>query len=86
MTDASKGYTLHVRNNVLAVTDTLPHNPDISLTLDLDTYKSIVNGTQKVVDAVKAGKVKLVGDEKDLENFVAMFDPLFVNASVGKPD
>jgi alkyl sulfatase BDS1-like metallo-beta-lactamase superfamily hydrolase len=86
ITDSDKGYTLHVRNNVLAVTDTLPTNPDMSLTLDLDTYKSIVNGTQKVMDAVEAGTVKLVGNEADLENFVAMFDPLVVVAPVAKAE
>jgi hypothetical protein len=38
------------------------------------------------VDAVEAGKVKLVGNEADLENFVAMFDPLVVVAPVEKAE
>ena len=50
----------------------------MSLTLDTNTYKSIVNGTQKVVDAVNAGNVKFEGNIQDLENFVAIFDPLFL--------
>jgi alkyl sulfatase BDS1-like metallo-beta-lactamase superfamily hydrolase len=52
----------------------------------LTIIKSIVNGTQKVVDAVKSGKVKFIGDIKELENFVGMFDPLFVYAEEAKPE
>jgi alkyl sulfatase BDS1-like metallo-beta-lactamase superfamily hydrolase len=86
ISDTGKAYTLNVRNGVLAVIkDTLPQKPDMSLTLNSYTYKSIVNGTHKVVDAVRAGKVKFEGNIKDLENFVAMFDPLFVYKKEAKP-
>jgi hypothetical protein len=48
--------------------------------------KSIVNGTQKVVDALKAGNVKFEGNIQDLENFVALFDSLFVYKDEAKPN
>jgi alkyl sulfatase BDS1-like metallo-beta-lactamase superfamily hydrolase len=77
-TDLNKDYTLHVRNSILAVQNTFPQNPDMSITLDSDTYKSIVNGTQNIVDAVNSGNVKLEGNIKDLESFVSIFDPLLL--------
>ncbi len=57
----------------------------MSLSLDLETYKSLVNGSQKVVDVVKAGKAKFEGNIKDLEKFVAIFDPLFVYKEEARP-
>jgi alkyl sulfatase BDS1-like metallo-beta-lactamase superfamily hydrolase len=66
---------------VLAVTkDTIPQKSesDMSLSLDLETYKSLVNGSQKVVDVVKTGKANFEGNINDLEMFIAIFDPLFV--------
>jgi hypothetical protein len=42
---------------------------------DLDTYKSIVNGTQTVVDAVNGENMKFTRNIRGLEDFVAMFDP-----------
>jgi alkyl sulfatase BDS1-like metallo-beta-lactamase superfamily hydrolase len=60
---------------VLAVMkDTIPQKPDMSLSLDLETYKSIINSTQKVVDVVKAGKAKFEGNINDLEKFIAVFE------------
>jgi alkyl sulfatase BDS1-like metallo-beta-lactamase superfamily hydrolase len=71
---------------VLAVTKvTIPQNHDISLALDLDTYKSLVNGSQKVVDVVKTGKANFEGIIDDLEKFIAVFDPLFVYKEEAKP-
>jgi alkyl sulfatase BDS1-like metallo-beta-lactamase superfamily hydrolase len=56
----------------------LLQNPDMSITLDSDTYKSIVKGTQSVADAVNSGNVKFDGNIKDLESFVSLFDPLLL--------
>jgi linear primary-alkylsulfatase len=81
ISDIGKNYILHVRNDVLAVTkDTIPQKSesDMSLSLDLETYKSLVNGSQKVVDVVKTGKANFEGNINDLEMFIAILDPLFV--------
>jgi alkyl sulfatase BDS1-like metallo-beta-lactamase superfamily hydrolase len=84
--DIGKNYILHVRNGVLAVVkDTIPQKPDMSLSLDLETYKSLVNGAQKVVDVIKAGKANFEGIINDLEKFTAVFDPLFVYNEEAKP-
>ncbi|MGE3858915.1 MAG: alkyl sulfatase dimerization domain-containing protein [Nitrososphaeraceae archaeon] len=77
-TDLNKDYTLNIRHSILAVHDIFPQNPDMSITLDSDTYKSIVNGTQSIVNAVKSGNVKFEGNIKDLESFVSLFDPLLM--------
>jgi alkyl sulfatase BDS1-like metallo-beta-lactamase superfamily hydrolase len=75
ISDIGKNYILHIRNGVLAVMkDTIPQKPDMSLSLDLETYKSIINSTQKVVDVVKAGKAKFEGNINDLEKFIAVFE------------
>jgi hypothetical protein len=42
------GLALPVRNNLFAVTGTLPQNLDFSPKIDLDTYKSTMNDTQKI--------------------------------------
>lgn len=77
ISDIGKNYLLHVRNGVLAVRkDTIPENFDMLLTLDLDAFKSIVNGIQTIVDFVRTGRAKFEGNIKDLEKFVAIFDPL----------
>ncbi len=39
--DVDEGYTLHVRNNILAVTKAFPEKADFSLTMNSDVYKSI---------------------------------------------
>ena len=78
LTDTGQAFTLHVRNNVLAVSKTLEPHEDMTLALDLDTYKSIVNGTNKVLDLVDSGNVKFEGNVADLEKFVSLFEPLLL--------
>jgi len=86
LTDTGQVYTLHVRNNLLAVNKALEPHEDMTLALDSNTYKSIVNGTNKVVDLVNDGRVKFQGNVTDLEKFVSLFDPLFAYQGVGKED
>ena len=62
----------------LAVSKTLEPHEDMTLALDLDTYKSIVNGTNKVLDLVDSGNVKFEGNVADLEKFVSLFEPLLL--------
>jgi len=78
-TDIDEGYTLHVRNSILAVTSGFPNNPDMSLTLDSDTHKLIVGGHLTIANAMDSGQIELSGELDDLAEFFSMFDPLTVS-------
>ena len=80
-TDIDEGYTLHVRNSILAVTSGFPNNPDMSLTLDSDTHKLIVGGHLTIANAMDSGQIELSGELDDLAEFFSMFDPLTVSAT-----
>ncbi len=74
--DIDMSFTLHVRNSILAVTDGVPENPDMTITLDSDTHKLIVGGHLGILDAVESGQVELDGDIDDLVDFLNLFDNL----------
>ena len=76
--DVDEGYTLHVRNNILAVTKAFPEKADFSLTMNSDVYKSIVGGNQTVIDAIDADEIEFEGNVDELHEFIEMFDPLTV--------
>ena len=59
--DLDLNFKLHVRNSILAVTDGVPNNPDMTLTLDSETHKLIVGGHLNVLDAIDSGQAELTG-------------------------
>jgi len=74
--DIGMSFTLHVRNSILAVTDGVPDNPDMTLVLDSDTHKLIVGGHLGILDAIESGQAELSGDIDDLVDFLNLFDNL----------
>ena len=72
-------FTLHVRNSILAVTDGMSNNPDMTLTLDSDTHKLIVGGHLNILDAIESGQAEFSGDIDELVDFVNMFDNISVS-------
>ncbi len=76
--DIGMDFTLHVRNSILAVTDGVPNDPDMTIILDSDTHKLIVGGHLNILDAMQSGQVELDGDADDLVDFMYLFDNLSV--------
>lgn len=82
--DLDKDFTLHVRNNILAVTEGYPEDPDLSLSLDSDTHKLIIGGHMTLLEAIQNQKAKFVGNVNELIDFIDMFDDLTIqNQSLG---
>ncbi len=79
--DIGMSFTLHVRNSILAVTDGVPDNPDMTLVLDSDTHKLIVGGHLGILDAIDSGKVKVIGDVNELVEILNLFDNVSVSAN-----
>jgi len=82
-TDVNEGYTLHVRNSILAVT-TLPDiETGMIITLDSGVFKQIVGGQTTLLDEIEAGTIEYVGDADDLAEFIGLFDTITVEPSIG---
>jgi len=77
--DIGLDLTLHVRNNILAVTDGTPESPDMTLILDSDTHKLIVGGHLGVLDAIDSGQAEFTGEENNLVEFLNLFDNLTIH-------
>ena len=77
--DIGMDFTLHVRNSILAVTNGVPENPDMILTLDSDTHKLIVGGHLGVLDAIDSGQAELSGNVDELVDFLNLFDNVSVS-------
>jgi len=82
-TDINDGYTLHVRNSVLAVTTAPEIQTGMVIILDSMVFKHIISGHTTLLDGIDAGSIEFVGDVDELAEFIAMFDPLTVEPSVG---
>ncbi len=78
--DIDMEFTLHVRNNILAVTDGMPHSPDMTLVLDSGTHKLIVGGHLSILDAIESGEAEFSGETNDLVKFLELFDNLSVSS------
>ena len=75
--DIDEAYTLHVRNSILAVTEGMPENAEVSVTLDSATHKLIVGGHLTVLDAIDSGLVEFTGTPTyTFGEFSSMFDIL----------
>jgi len=83
--DIGMSFTLHVRNSILAVTDGVPDNPDMTLVLDSDTHKLIVGGHLGILDAIESGQAELSGDIDDLVDFLNLFDNLSLRTNFVNP-
>ena len=70
---------MHVRNSILAVTDGIPNNPDMTLTLDSDTHKLIVGGHLDILDAIESGQAEFNGDVNDLVDILNLFDNISIS-------
>ncbi len=82
--DLEKDFTLHVRNNILAVNEGYPEDPDLSLSLESDTHKQIVGGHMTLLEAIQKQNVKFVGNANELIEFIELFDDLTVqNQGIG---
>ncbi len=77
-TNLDKGFTFHVRNSILAVTDGFPENPNMSISLDSNTHKLIVGGHLTILEAIDSAQVEYVGDPNKLHDFIELFDRLTV--------
>ena len=72
--DIDMSFTLHVRNNILAVTDGFPENPDMSITLDSDTHKLLIGGHMSAYEGLDSGAIDFDGNRDELRDFFSMFD------------
>jgi alkyl sulfatase BDS1-like metallo-beta-lactamase superfamily hydrolase len=79
ITDTGEGYFLHIRNNILSVTDGL-QDAHSAITLDSDTYKKIITQQLSLLDAIDSGLVDFDGDSKFIHKFLSVFDPLTITA------
>ena len=80
-TNLDKGFTFHIRNSILAVTDGLPENPNMSISLDSNTHKLIVGGHLTFLEAIDSAQVQFEGDQNELAEFFSMFDPLTISTT-----
>ncbi len=73
-----------MRNNILAVNEGYPEDPDLSLSLESDTHKQIVGGHMTLLEAIQKQNVKFVGNANELIEFIELFDDLTVqNQGIG---
>ncbi len=79
ITDTGEGYFLHIRNNILSVTDGL-QDAHYSISLDSDTYKKIITKQLSLLDAIDSGLVDFYGDSEFIHKFLSVFDPLTITA------
>ncbi len=79
ITDTGEGYFLHIRNNILSVTDGL-QDAHSAITLDSDTYKKIITKQLSLLDAIDSGLVDFYGDSEFIHKFLSVFDPLTITA------
>jgi len=82
-TDVNEGYTLHVRNSILAVTTAPEIETGMIITLDSGVFKQIVGGQTTLLDEIEAGTIEYVGDADALAEFIGLFDKLTVEPSIG---
>ncbi len=82
-TDVNEGYTLHVRNSILAVTTAPEIQTGMIITLDSGVFKKIVGGQTTLLDEIEAGTIEFVGDADELAEFIGLFDKLTVEPSIG---
>jgi len=73
-TDLNSHYTLSVENAVLNHTKKQSKEADVTLKLDMKSMNSIQLGEATFDQLIKDGKVKLKGDKKIFDNFLAMLD------------
>ncbi len=78
--DIEEEYTLHLRNSILAVSDGFPENPNLILSLDVNTHKQIVGGFLSIEDALDSGQVELFGDTDEITSFINLFDNISVQS------
>ena len=73
-TDVDEGYTMHIRNSIAALKDTLPENPDVLMTTDTDTFKKHIIGEQSLRKSFELGEIQIDGNLDDLILVFNMFD------------
>jgi len=73
-TDLNSHYTLSVENAVLNHTQKQAANADVSLALSMKTMNSIQLGELTFEQAIKKGDIKIKGEKKVFNDFLAMLD------------
>lgn len=71
--DVDEDYTLHVRHGVAEFRDAFPEDPDIAVTVDSQTWKSIVLGQRNPALAFASDDVGVEGSTLELVGFLRMF-------------
>ncbi len=73
-TDLDSHYTLTIENAVLNHSQTQSKEADVTLELNMKAMNSIQLGESTFEQLIKDGKVKLKGDKKVFDDFLAMLD------------
>ena len=73
-TDLDKHYTLTVENAVLNYTAHQAETSDVGINLTTKTMNSIQLGETTFDDAIKAGDIKVTGDQAVFDGFLGMLD------------
>ncbi len=74
LTDIKSHYTLTVENAVLNYTQKRLKEADVSLAMSKETMMSTQLNRTEVEKAIKDGKIKIQGDKKVFDDFLAMLD------------
>ncbi|HDY98720.1 MAG TPA: MBL fold metallo-hydrolase [Pseudomonas sabulinigri] len=74
LTDLDKHYTLTVENAVLNYTAHQAETSDVGINLTTKTMNSIQLGETTFDDAIKAGDIKVTGDQAVFDGFLGMLD------------
>jgi len=71
--DTGEEYTLHLKNDILIVTEGI-EAPENLLSLDTETHKKIITKDLSIGDAIKSGLVDFNGSTKELKLFFNSFE------------
>lgn len=72
--DTDEGYTIHVRRGVAEIQPRFPEEPDVTITVNSNTWKEIATRLRNPLAAFGAGDIKVEGGTLDLVRFLSMFE------------
>ncbi|MEH6943118.1 alkyl/aryl-sulfatase [Bacillus sp. JJ722] len=86
LSDINQNYTVYLENSVLnSKENKLDTNPDVTLTSDKLTFYMIAFGRLTLDQAMTAGKLNLIGDQNQLNDFLSLLDNFTTNLNIVTP-
>jgi alkyl sulfatase BDS1-like metallo-beta-lactamase superfamily hydrolase len=71
--DVDEGYGIEIRRGVAELKESVPENPDVTITADSNVWRELVLGLRSPIKTFASGEVEFSGSALDLVGFLRMF-------------